>query len=79
MTYTPDAAARMTDEVFEVGPKYHHLLSEYFTFSTTHPDSREYNLHGFIRRLDTLQRCIQNVFDLYDPSRSDIPSRGYVR
>jgi hypothetical protein len=34
MTYTPDALARMTDEVFEVALKYHHLLSEYFTFST---------------------------------------------
>ena len=75
MTYTPDALARMTDELFQVAPKYQHLLSEYLSFSTTRPASREYTLHGFIRRLGTLQRCIQNIFALYHPNRSDIPSR----
>jgi hypothetical protein len=75
MTYTPDALARMTDEFFHVAPKYQHLSAEYLSFSTTHSASREYTLHGFIRRLGTLQRCIQNVFALYHPSRSDIPSR----
>lgn len=75
MTYTPDALARMTDEFFQVAPKYQRLLSEYLSFSTTHPASREYTLHGFIRRLGTLHRSIQNVFSLYHPSRSDIPSR----
>jgi hypothetical protein len=75
MTYTSDSLVRMTDEFLQVGVKYQHLLSEYLPFSTTHPSSREYILHGFIRRLGTLQRCIQNVFTLYHPSRSDIPSR----
>jgi hypothetical protein len=28
-----------------------------------------------LRRLGTLQRCIQNVYSLYPPERSDIPSR----
>jgi len=65
----------MTDEFLQVGMKYQHLISEYVTFSTTHPASREYILHGFVRRLGTLQRCIQNVFALYHPTRYDIPSR----
>lgn len=51
------------------------LLSEYLVFSTTHPASQEYILHGFVRRIGTLQRCIQNVFALYHPTRSDIPPR----
>jgi hypothetical protein len=75
MTYTLDALVRMTDEFFQVAPKYQNLVSQYLDFSETHPASREYTLHGFVRRLGTLHRCIQNVFALYHPSRSDIPCR----
>lgn len=38
--------------------------------------SREYILHGFLRRLGILQRCVQNVYSIYPPERSDIPSRN---
>jgi hypothetical protein len=36
----------------------------------------EYVRHGFLRRLGTLQRCIQNIYFAYPPERSDIPSRN---
>src|SRR6267154_518591 len=51
------------------------ILSEFSAFMRTHPSSYEYTFHGFLRRLGTLERCIQNVYSLYPPTRSDIPSR----
>jgi len=75
ISYTPDTLSRLIDEFSEVDEKYHTLLSKLLTFARTHPDSHEYTLHGFLRRLGTLQRCIQNVYFLYPPTRSDIPSR----
>jgi hypothetical protein len=38
--------------------------------------AREYARHGFVRRLGTLKRCIENVYSRYPPERFDKPSRN---
>jgi hypothetical protein len=75
MTYTPDALARLNDEFYRVTAKYLALLTEFVPFTQTHPTSDEYSFHGFMRRIGVLERCIQNIYSLYAPERSDIPSR----
>jgi hypothetical protein len=75
MYFTPEQLKTLEDGYSTVSGKYHKLLSDYLSFSNAHPRSSEYILHGFIRRLGTLQRCIENVYSLYPPDRSDIPSR----
>jgi hypothetical protein len=75
MTYTPETLAHLSDESSRVNDKYRALSSEFFSFTQTHPASYEYSFHGFMRRLGTLERCIQNVYSLYPPTRSDVPSR----
>jgi hypothetical protein len=75
MYFTREQLRTLEDGYYTVSRKYHTLVSQYISFSNAHPRSSEYILYGFIRRLGTLQRCIQNVYSLYPPDRSDIPSR----
>jgi hypothetical protein len=75
MTYTPETLAHLSDESSRVNDKYRALLSEFASFTQTHAASYEYTFQGFMRRLGTLERCIQNVYSLYPPTRSDVPSR----
>jgi hypothetical protein len=75
MYFTPEQLRTLEDGYYTVSHNYQNLLSLYTSFSNTHPRSSEYILHGFVRRLGTLQRCIQNVYSLYPPDRSDIPPR----
>ncbi|MGA9010245.1 MAG: hypothetical protein WB495_26010 [Xanthobacteraceae bacterium] len=37
--------------------------------------AREYYQHGFLRRVGTLQRCIQNIFELIPPETTEVPPR----
>jgi hypothetical protein len=75
MYFTPAQLTQLQDGYGAVAGKYFDLLSRFQSFSSTHLASSEYALHGFLRRLGTLQRCIDNVYSLYAPDRSDIPSR----
>ena len=43
------------------------------------PVSVEYAKHGFLRRLGTLLRCIENTFELLPPNRDDEPPERNVR
>jgi hypothetical protein len=75
MNYTVAQLAQLQNGYFSIALTYQSLLLEYISFSNTHPASSEHILHGFVRRLGTLQRCIQNVYSLYHPERSDTPDR----
>jgi hypothetical protein len=75
MYFTLEQLRTLEEGYYTVSRKYHELLSQYVSFSNAHPRSSEYILQGFIRRLGTLERSIQNVYSLYPPDRSDIPSR----
>jgi hypothetical protein len=37
--------------------------------------AREYYQHGFVRRIGTLYRCIENTFNLVPPEMAEVPSR----
>ena len=37
--------------------------------------AREYAQHGFARRVETLRRCIQNIFRIIPPGTVKVPSR----
>jgi hypothetical protein len=58
-----------------VGQTYFKLMSKSMSVKCSNAKSHEYVLHGFLRRLGTLQRCIENVYSIYPPNRGDIPSR----
>jgi hypothetical protein len=55
--------------------QYREMMEKYLSFANIHVSSYEFIVHGFLRRLGTLQQCIKNVFSLYEPARSDRPPR----
>lgn len=76
MTYfTTDQLNQLQEGYTGVNAGYEHLLSEYLSLTLTNDAAYEYIRHGFVRRLGTLKRCIENVFSIYPPERSDKPSR----
>ena len=58
-----------------VNPAYERLMFQYFSLRLTNESAHEYARHGFVRRLGTLKRCIENVYSIYPPERFDKPSR----
>jgi hypothetical protein len=74
-TFTPDQIRQLQHDLLTVDQTYYRMTIVCWSFITENAKSREYILHGFLRRLGLLQRCIQNVYSIYPPERSDIPSR----
>jgi hypothetical protein len=72
--YDPDQLAELREGCHAVDPGYERLLREYLSVSLTNQAALEYTRHGFIRRLGTLKRCIENIYSIYPPDRFDKPS-----
>lgn len=73
--FTPDQIRQLQYDFLTVGQTYYRLMMVCLSFTTKNAKSREYILHGFLRQLGTLQKCVQNVYSIYSPERSDIPSQ----
>src|SRR5262249_6431249 len=54
------------------------LPRDFLTRTYKDPQAREYASHGFSRRLSTLARCIDNVFEILPPDRIDPPSSDEI-
>lgn len=54
--------------------KCQRLADRYPTRDYKDKRAREYAVHGFLRRLKTLARCIDNVFGILPPGRIELPS-----
>jgi hypothetical protein len=59
-----------------VSETYFRLMQSCLALKAQNSQTIEYIRHGFLRRLGTLQRCIQNIYSIYSPDRSDVPSRN---
>src|ERR1700730_4731437 len=57
---------------------YANLLQRYLVRTYQHNRAAEHALHGFSRRLGTLIRAINLVFDLLPPALDTIPERDTV-
>src|SRR5882724_9650610 len=73
--FPPHQLAQLQEGYPEVNAAYERLLSKYLSLQLTNEAAYEYVRHGFVRRLGTLKRCIENVYSIYPPERSDKPSR----
>ncbi len=76
MYFQPHHIEKLRDGYLRIDSDYERLLSSYLTLQLTNPDAYEYVRHGFVRRIGTLKRCIENVYSIYSPERSDKPSRN---
>jgi hypothetical protein len=73
--YKPHQLAELQDGYYTVNPGYERLMREYLSLRFANEDAYEHARHGFVRRLGTLKRCIENVYVIYPPERFDKPSR----
>jgi hypothetical protein len=73
--YKPHQLEELQQGYSTVNPAYERLMDEYLSLRLTNEAAYEYVRHGFIRRLGTLKRCIENVYSIYPPERSDKPTR----
>ena len=73
--YAPHQLSELQEGCSTVNRAYERLLSEYLSLRLTNEDAYEYARHGFVRRIGTLKRCIENVYSIYPPERCDKPSR----
>src|SRR5262249_1200937 len=74
MNFRPDQLEQFTEEYSKIKAKYNQLLLRYTSVQFKNPDAYEYVRHGFLRRIKTLQRCVQNVYTICPPGRTDRPS-----
>ena len=74
--YAPHQLAELQGGYYAVNPAYERLLEEYLSLRLTNEVAYEHARHGFVRRLGTLKRCIENVYSIYLPERFDKPSRN---
>jgi hypothetical protein len=75
MYFKPHQLVELQEGYQTVNPAYERLMGDYLSLRLTNEAAYEYVRHGFVRRLGTLKRCIENVYSTYPPERSDKPSR----
>ncbi len=75
MYFSDAALCELREEKASVSPKYLELMQAYSTRAFENPRAQEFAVHGFMRRLGTMVQCIENVFEIVPPDRTDSPSR----
>jgi len=60
--YKPHQLADLRVGYRTVNPAYKRLMFGYLSLRLTNEAAQEYARHGFVRRLGTLKRCIENVY-----------------
>src|SRR5271154_4124473 len=74
MFYSQQQVEQLTNELATIAQKYQGLLFSIHDRQYQTARSREFAMHGFMRRLGTLRRCIERVFHILPPGSDDIPS-----
>jgi hypothetical protein len=67
--------AQMREKLETIGPKRDDLLLKYVAHPFAEPKAKEYAHQGFARRVQTVARCIENVFRIVPPGAVRIPSK----
>jgi hypothetical protein len=76
--FSEDALQKLTVGRAEVHQQFAQLTEKYFTRQYKTERGREFAFHGFVRRLGTLVRAVEQVFEILPPEREDIPERNEV-
>lgn len=74
MYFKPADLKKLRDEYSRLNVKYADLLFAFQSFQFNEPEARKYAMQGFSRRIRTLKRCIENVYSISPPDKSDKPS-----
>ncbi len=73
--YGSAVLAQLQEELWVVERRYNSLLLAFTRHRFENDEAREFAQHGFMRRLGTLRRCIENVFAIIPPDTVKVPDR----
>jgi hypothetical protein len=76
--FSAEEVAELNNGREQVHMQYADLRGRYISRKYKSDRAREYALHGFSRRLGTLVRAIDQVYEILPPEREDIPERDEV-
>jgi hypothetical protein len=76
MYFSEESITQLRAEFGLLDEKYRRLLELYVSRSYKDMGAHEHATQGFARRLGTLVRCIENVFETLPPERTAIPDRN---
>jgi len=74
MYFRPEDLKKLGEEYSRLNVKYADLLLAFQSFHFKEPEAKKYAMQGFSRRIRTLKRCIENVYSISPPDKSDKPS-----
>ncbi len=74
MLFSQEHLRHLEEEYLTIPGKYAMLLNAYLSHNYSNARAREHAQHGFSRRLKTLVRCIENIFEILPPDRTDPPT-----
>jgi len=78
MYFTHEQAAELNRAHLEVQKKFANIRDQYIIRNYVSARAKEYAWHGFARRLGTVVRCIDRVFEFLPPDQLAIPGRDEI-
>jgi hypothetical protein len=78
MYFTQEQLEKVNRGHGEVHERFADLRQQYMIKNYRNGCAKEYAFHGFCRRLGTLVKCIDRVFEILPADREEIPSRDEV-
>jgi hypothetical protein len=75
MPLTKEQCEQLYAKLQVVGWKTDRLLLKFVSHPFVREKAREYATQGFARRLQTMRRCIENVFSIIPPDVVDVPQK----
>jgi hypothetical protein len=76
--FTAKNIIQINEKVQSIDSKTSRLLLRYAGHSFSDMNAKEYAHHGFARRIQTLDRCIESVFNMIPPDAREIPSKAML-
>jgi hypothetical protein len=73
--YKQEQLEQIKEKRETIDRRYNNLLLKVSRWPLQNEHAREFALHGYMRRVGTLRRCIDNVFKLVPPGTIKIPSK----
>jgi hypothetical protein len=73
MYFTEEALAQLAEGLGELDEKYLQIYEPYLTRAYVSDRGREFGQQGFARRLQSLKRCIERIYEILPPESEDHP------
>jgi hypothetical protein len=74
--FTTKQRADIKEKFESIGGKTDDLVIGFTGYQFTNEKARQYACHGFSRRVQTLKRCVENVFKAIPPSTAKVPVKA---